>query len=177
MKFDDLGPEARERAREWYRSLDYPEYGWWEDVFADAKRVLKFCGFTIRNIWFDENDACFEGGWHASKVDALRLMAETPKDYELHRIAVGLSELAKEFPDASASIQPGRHCHPESAQIQTDFEQDVDDRFFRELAQDAMRWVHDQVEREYNYLMSDEVVDTALRINEFEFDEEGRNES
>jgi hypothetical protein len=37
-----------------------------------------------------------------------------------------------------------------------------------------MRWIYRQLEREYEWLMSDEQVDESIRINEYEFTEEGK---
>jgi hypothetical protein len=38
-----------------------------------------------------------------------------------------------------------------------------------------MRWIYRQLEAEYDYRMSAESVEESILINEYEFDENGRN--
>jgi hypothetical protein len=43
-----------------------------------------------------------------------------------------------------------------------------------ELLRDYMRWIYRQLESAYEFHMSDESVDESIRINGYEFDENGR---
>ena len=43
-----------------------------------------------------------------------------------------------------------------------------------EALRDLARWLYRQLEREYEYLTSDEAVDDAITANEYTFTEDGR---
>jgi len=43
-----------------------------------------------------------------------------------------------------------------------------------EALRDLARWLYRQLEREYEYLTSDEAVDESLRANDYTFTEAGR---
>jgi hypothetical protein len=44
---------------------------------------------------------------------------------------------------------------------------------FRDLMRDFADWIYKGLEAEYDYRMSDEAVDEAMEVNEYEFTEEG----
>ena len=44
----------------------------------------------------------------------------------------------------------------------------------RDLLRSFADWIYRQLKEEYEYRMSDENVDESIRINEYEFDENGR---
>ncbi len=50
-----------------------------------------------------------------------------------------------------------------------DFVRDAIDRALRDFAD----WIYSQLEKEYEYQMSNECVDENIRANEYEFTEEG----
>ena len=44
---------------------------------------------------------------------------------------------------------------------------------FLEIMRDFARWIHQGISDEYDSRMEDEYVDDAIRVNEYEFDEDG----
>lgn len=50
-------------------------------------------------------------------------------------------------------------------------EQDQDE--IAETLRDYMHWIYRQLEKEYDYLNSDEAVDESIKANEYEFTEDG----
>ena len=44
----------------------------------------------------------------------------------------------------------------------------------RDILREFADWIYRHLESEYEYRMSDENVDESIRINEYEFDENGR---
>jgi len=198
-KFDELDERAKECARDWYRqgALDYE---WWDCTFDDAKECLKLAGFDVRDIYFSGfssqgDGACFEGEWHANKAQPVKAMkAHAPRDKVPHAIAAECRAIAKLRPDASMAVKHRGHY---SHEMCTDFtvycereddgkartpaewdargaeDTEVEDRII-EVSRDAMRWIYRQLEREYEYQNSDEVVDETICANEYEFTEEGK---
>ena len=196
-KFEELSDEAKEKAREWFRD-GYPDHEWWDCTYDDAKTVAGFMGFEVKDIgfsgfWSQGDGAHFTGSWSASQVDVDKLREYAPQDTELHRIAEGLAEIAKKYPEASMSIAHSGHYQHENC-TRFDFEFGVDEAIpygtpeykaaekviaedqdtAEELARDLMRWIYRQLEDEYNWLVSDEQVDETIIANEYEFTEDGK---
>lgn len=199
-KFDELDERAKERARDWYRQGAF-EYEWWDEVFEDAKQCLALAGFTIDRIYFSGfssqgDGACFEGSWRAANAQPVKAMKQhAPQDKDLHAIAAAMREVAKARPDASMSVKHrGRYSHEHCTEFDVsadgpewdddvrrsdaewsalrDREAEIEETII-ETSRDAMRWIYRQLEREYDYLNSDEQVDEAIRANEYEFNQDG----
>lgn len=200
-QFDELADErAKERAREWYRSgaLDYE---WWDHVYDDAKECLALAGFSVDRIYFSGfssqgDGACFEGSWHARDAKPVKAMKEhAPKDKTLHAIAAEMRAIAKMRPDASMSVKQRGHYNHEGC---TEFSVNADGpewedgearanaewdairvrdaeiaERIKEASRDAMHWIYSRLQAEYEYLMADEQVDESIRVNEYEFNEDG----
>lgn len=179
-QFDELSDAAKERAREWWREggLDYE---WWDTTYDDAKTCLALAGFTVDRIYFSGfssqgDGACFEGSWSASDTKPVREMRQhAPKDKDLHTIAATMRKLARQDRNASMSVKNrGRESHEHATEFYVTARTAKIDDAIVETSRDAMRWIYRQLEREYEWLNSDEQVDESIRANEYEFDEEGR---
>lgn len=183
FKYSELDDHAKEKARDWYRQGAY-DYEWWDGVYRMADNAAKFLGFEIDrkgkhslSIYFSGfysqgDGACFSGTWRADKVDAAKLKAEWPQDAELHRIADGLAATAAQDADGSAGI---RHSGYYSHSGCTSFDVDgiEDEQEFKDLARSFMDWIYDALEKEYEYLTSDESVSEMIEANEYEFNADG----
>lgn len=180
-EFDELGGKAKERAREWWRegALDHE---WWAPTYEDAKAVLARAGFTIKDIFFSGfssqgDGACFNGTWYAEDVKPTEEMKEyAPKDEELHRLAREAEEIKAKYPEASTSIKHhGFYYHRFCTEIEVDAGVGLEDAGkIRELARDAMLWIYQRLEAEYDYQMSEESCDESIRANEYTFTTEGK---
>jgi hypothetical protein len=213
-QFDELDEEAKERAREWYRAGNCEDSSWSEAVIDDAAEIATMLGIDLcqtayktmggetkykptvyfSGFWSQGDGACFEGTWRARDVQADKLKADAPQDKELHRIADGLAELAKEYPDGYFSVKHrGHYSHsgctsfdvelPNSAldeMIYGSFEYQAKESAIRhdeetliQLARDFMDWIYKQLKKEWDYQNSDEQVEESIRANEYEFLETG----
>lgn len=198
-QFDELSDEAKERAREWYRQGNCDDSFWSECTIEDAKEIGKYMGMDIDNIyfsgfWSQGDGACFEGTWRASDVKADKLKEYAPQDKELHRIVDGLAELAKEYPDGYFKVKHRGHyshsgCTSFDVELPCEQEEDLeydspeykalqvklgeDEDTLIELARDFMDWIYRTLEKDWDYQNSDEQVDEAIRLNEYEFLEDG----
>ena len=152
-----------------------------------------------KQLWFSGfysqgDGACFAGTYTYKKGSCKAIRALRPMDEELHRIADTLRDLQRVvFYDAYVSItQDGRYSHPGtmSASIEpyaevaypqisnacyfpTAFQEKLTDDFLEAL-RDLAHWLYRTLEREHDYLLSDESVDESIRINEYEFTSDGR---
>ena len=191
-QFDELADEAKEKAREWYRtasSNDFSDFGA-ENAIEDAKTCFAFVGVRIDRVFYSGfcsqgDGACFEGSWYASDFKPGKLEEHAPEDKELHRIAGAFASLVKELPHASFSVKHrGHYQHSLCTEFDVDLgleadeegntpAVDIDEDDIKQLARDCMDWIYSQLEKEYEWQNADEQVDENIRANEYEFDEEG----
>lgn len=186
--FNELSDKAKETAREWFRDgLDVDL----EFTTDDATTQFGLCGFDITNIyytgfWSQGDGACFKGTWRARDVRAAELKANCRVDAELHRIADECARIAALFPHAYLKVEHRGHYYHEHC---TDFTVSIVDEngdeidtaeaskseaALIEVSKDAMRWIYQQLEKEYDYRNSDEQIDDGIRANEYLFNETGR---
>lgn len=198
FKFDELSDSAKEKAREWFRAgaLDFD---WWDAVYDDAANIADKIGIDLRqrqaklmgggtrnepSIFFSGfssqgDGACFEGEYRYRKGSAKNVKSYAPQDAELHRIASELADIQRRhLYGITATVKHvGRYSHENSTEIDVDFgamEYNAETAdAVAELLRDFMRWIYRQLEREYEWRMSDECVDDDIENNEYEFTEDG----
>lgn len=188
-QFDELSDEAKEKAREWYReasSYDFNDFHA-DYVIDDAKRIGALMGIEIDKVyysgfWSQGDGACFEGSYAYKKGSVKAVKAEAPNDKDLHEIAETLADIQKRngYKLEASVKQRGHYNHSGCTSIEIHH---VDDRY-RDIGEaeqdikDALRsfmdWIYHRLEAEYEYQNSDEQVDENIRINEYEFTEDGR---
>ena len=130
------------------------------------------------------SSACFEGTYHYKPGALKAIKAEAPQDEELQRIARELQAVqARHFYKLTASMSHSGHyshsgCMDVSVEHSEDPYRDIGDAEddIRQLMRDFADWIYAQLEKEYNYQTSDEVVEEAILANEYTFDEDGNRE-
>ena len=199
--YDELSDEAKERARDWWRSLEADDFDpslAMEDAIAAARilgieistRAVKLYGGGTRqepNIWWrgfwsQGDGACFEGHYSYVKGAAKRIREFAPTDTALHAIADELQRVQRgAFYRLIASVtHSGCHYHEydtridveDSADQYRDLPEGAEDGI-GEALRDFTRWVYRRLEAEYEFALSDENVEECIRINGYEFDEHG----
>jgi hypothetical protein len=193
-QFDELNPEAKERARDWYReasSADFAEFHA-ESMYEDFLRVAEIFGITIRTYrktygiywsgFSSQGDgASYAGHYRYAKGTPKKIREYAPQDTELHRIADDLQHLQRLcFYTLTASINAGNSHYSHSGTMRFEVENrlggEVAEGYQENLTQllrDFADWMYRQLEKEYEYQNSDEVVDENIRANEYEFTENG----
>jgi hypothetical protein len=186
-QFSELDDKAKEKAREWYRSVNAEDSYWHEQVIEYAKEWLGHLGYTVKDInftgfWSQGDGACFTGTWSASRVSTERLLSVTgyragtmPYDS-----AVNLEALKRAFPEASATLtHRGRYSHERSIEFsieldpERELEEAAENEAFKDISRDLMRFIYRSLEKEYDYQNSSEQVDWAIEANAYEFTKEG----
>jgi hypothetical protein len=201
-RLDELSEAAKEKARAWYREGGF-DYDWYDAVYEDFQTIAEILGIRFRTrtvrlmgggtrqdpcIWFrgfwsQGDGACYEGVWRHARGAAARLRAYAPQDALLHGIADRLQAIQRRnFFQLRAEISHhGHYTHEYSMRISVerdslvgqDMTPDAED-IVTEALRDLARWLYRQLEREYDYLTSDEAVDESLRANDYTFTEAGR---
>jgi len=200
-RLDELSEAAKEKARAWYREGGF-DYDWYDAVYEDFQTIAEILGIRFRTrtvrlmgggtrqdpcIWFrgfwsQGDGAAYEGVWRHARGAAARLRAYAPQDVVLHGIADRLQAIQRRnFFQLRAEISHhGQYTHEYSMRIAVerdspvgqDMTPDAED-IVTEALRDLARWLYRQLEREYDYLTSDEAVDESLRANDYTFTEAG----
>lgn len=155
-----------------------------EQHFVRADRTVGHV--TVPDIYFSgfyqQGDGASYAGSYEYAQDSLKaVQGYAPQDTELHRIASELDRLNAAHGLLRATIPRGRgtarHSCAMSFEVYTSDGGSAGDRVaeaLAELLRDLANWVYKQLKADFEYQMSDENVDETLRINEYEFDEQGR---
>lgn len=160
------------------------DHEWWDFVYEDAKRIGALMGIEIDKIFFSGfssqgDGAQFTGSYSYAKGCAAKVKAEAPTDEELHRISSELQKLqSRYFYGLTAHISSeGNYSHEYCTSIRVykndDYDEyadaDVDDALTT-LLRDVMRWIYQQLEKEYYWQTDVQQITETLKANEYEFD-------
>ncbi|RWH46689.1 MAG: antitoxin of toxin-antitoxin stability system [Mesorhizobium sp.] len=201
-RLDELPESAKETARAWYREGAF-DHDWFEFVYDDFERICEILGVELKTrvvrlmgggtrqkrcIWFSGfwsqgDGACFEGRYVYAKGAPARIREHAPKDGELHRIADALQAIQRRnfFQLHAAISHRDRYYHEYTMAIAVERDSPVyqdmtadAEEAVTEALRDLARWLYRQLEREYEYLTSDAVVDEAIIANAYTFTASGR---
>jgi hypothetical protein len=160
-KFDELSDNAKEKARKWWRDggLDYE---WWQFIYEDAEAI----GLKITSFNLDRNRHATGGFLLSPNEVAQNILNNHGESCETYKTA-------KEFMDVWQPIfneyMDEYSEHYESFEYECVL-QDLESEFEDELLECYSIMLQD----EYEYLLSDESIDENIRINNYEFDENGK---
>ena len=177
-QFDELSNKAKEVARDWFRK-DYPDHGWWESVYDDAREIATRFGVEIDDIsfsgfWSQGDGACFTGTFRSAdliKTTEEHFKSEYPTEEGLHVLLRRL-QAARHQENAFLKITTeGWYSHSGTMSVE-----DPDSYYVWAEAceiRDCMRsfadWIYAQLEKEHDYLCSNECVDENILANEYWF--------
>ncbi|WP_375567574.1 antitoxin of toxin-antitoxin stability system [Oceaniradius stylonematis] len=201
-RLGELSDAAKEKARVWYREGGF-DYDWYDAVYEDFQRIAEILGIRLktqavrlygggtrqepciwfRGFWSQGDGACYEGYWSYATGAAKRIRDYAPQDDALHRIADALQAIQRRnfYQLRAEASHRGNYYHEycmaisveRRSQVWQDRTPDAEDAVIEAL-RDLARWLYRQLEREYDYLSSDEAVDETILANGFTFTETGR---
>lgn len=199
--FEELSDSSKKKAREWWRDCERTDPYYHEAVYEDAIRMGALMGIEIdtryyktvgggqgskpniyySGFWSQGDGASFDGSYSYKKGAAKAIAKETNStETKLMGIAERLQEVQKRnFYQLTARTKVSGH-YSHSSCMAVDVERsdekemtsDAED-IITECLRDFADWIYNQLEKEYDYTMSDENVDERIRINEYEFYEDG----
>lgn len=198
----ELSDAAKEQARAWYREGGF-DYDWYDSVFADFQRIAEILGIALKTrpvrlvgggtrqepqisfagFWSQGDGASYQAFYAFRKNAAHEIRRYAPKDVRLHAIADALlATQRRNFYQLRADVSHrGRHSHEYCMAIAVerdsptyqDMTADAENAVIEAL-RDLACWLYRQLEREYEYLSSDEAVDETIAANQYTFTETGR---
>jgi|694.fasta_scaffold00444_82 hypothetical protein len=186
MKYEQLSNEAKEKARDRFADINV-DHDWWEHVYkyvADVAFGLGIYGFEIKGFGlvygaYVQYEARFN-----SKNMRLDDFTDVQREDLKHIIdpLVEQSALCAIHTQGSylwASITPS---HRTSLNVDwevcdADDDEEIEDLLNGEVIEQAFNgfadWIQDTLQKEYDWLTSDEAIEESILANECEFDEEG----
>ena len=196
-QFSELSDDAKERARDWYRSVFYFDPSPLIDCIAD---IADMFGLDIRQTYpkpgrhdytptvyysgfYSQGDgACFEGVYRYKKGALAAVKKEYPQDTELHRIVKGLQDVqAKHFYQLRAKTgQRGHYSHSGCMWVEAEhlsapyLDIDYAEGELRQLLRDFADWIYKALQGEYEGEQENDYVDENIVTNEYTFTEDGR---
>lgn len=191
-RFDELSKEAKETARTWWK--DGMCYEWWDSVYEDAVEIGKILGIHIGEkeshgtaIYFSGfscqgDGASFDGRYYYAKKSRDKIRSYAPNDKILHDMADDLLDAQRRVGySASATMKlKGRYCHANCMEVEVDCGErylqtvfDETEEWITERMRDFANWIYRQLEKEYDYITSDEAVDGTIICNDYMFAKEG----
>lgn len=201
-QLDELSDAAKDHARAWYREGAFDD-DWYDAVYADFEGICRILGVTLRTntirrmggglraapciyfrgFWSQGDGACFEGRYKYASHAAARIRQYAPQDTALHEIADALQAIQRRnFYQLRADVRHrGHYYHAHCMEIaverdspaMADMTGDAE-AIVTEALRDLARWLYRQLEREYEYLASNECVDEAIDANAYTFTDAGR---
>ena len=183
FRLDELSDSAKDKARAWYREGGL-------GISFKTRTVRLMGGGTrqqpriwFRGFWSQGDGASFEAYYSYRKNASAEVRSHAPKDADLHRIADALHAIQRRnFYQLRAEASHRGHYYHEycmaiSVERDSPTYQDMTadaEEVVIETLRDLARWLYRQLEREYEYLSSDEAVDATISANEYPFTETGR---
>ena len=146
-EYYELSDDAKEKARQWYKSTDFGDE-WWEPDYEDAKTV----GLKLEYFGLDRNRHA-TGEFIISAIDcALKIENEHGDKTETYKTA-------------RTFINETRKMDSDSAEYE-----DACDEFRRSILEDYSIIL----QKDYEYTMSDEYVMEAIEANGYTFTIDGK---
>jgi hypothetical protein len=200
-RLDELPHAAKAKARAWYREGGF-DHDWFEFVYEDFQRIAEILGLRLktrtvrlhgggarqqpciwfRGFWSQGDGACFETFYSYQKDASGQIRDFAPRDPELHRIADALQAIQRRnfYQLRAETSHRGHYYHEYCMSISVerdsptyqDMTADAEEAVIEAL-RDLARWLYRQLEREHEYLTSNEAVDEAIIANAYTFTETG----
>jgi hypothetical protein len=186
--YDELSEESQEKAVEELYQINVDFDDWSEYIIDDAKTIGALIGIDIDRVYFSGfysqgDGACFEGSYAYKKGGLKALIEYAPQATELHRIARGLQAIQRpHFYKLTATIKHNGHYYHEGCTLIDVYDETTEDWWhtdyntsdeISELLRDFMHWIYRTLEQDYEWATDREQVEETIRINDYQFKENG----
>jgi hypothetical protein len=163
--FDELSEDAKRKAIQEYRDNDVYWYDWWECIYDDAKNVgIKITHFDTGRGW-DIGLKFIESAYDAAQ----KIIKEHGKTCETYKTA---EQFVKDWAELVAKYSDGIKLDEvaEDNEYQFDIEADeLEEEFRKSIGHDFLILL----QKEEEYLNSEEAITETIEAYYWEFTEEG----
>lgn len=185
--FSELSDEAKENALNELRDINVSNNFWYECIYDNIKEISSLFGLEITKIyfsgfWSQGDGASFEGSY-SYKKDALKNVKNfAPLDTELHKIVSKICDIQKKnfyrlYADCRVS---GHYVHSGCMRVSVETQsngyvnKNTEDDLTQALREFADYIYYDLLQKEYEYLTSDDCLSEYLNDSDYEFTENGK---
>lgn len=155
-KFSELSEEAKETAINEFQDINV-QHGWWEYTYMDAKNI----GLNITSFDLDRNRHAKGEFIQTAIYCANKIMTEHGETCETYKTAANFIAASKEI-EQRADIE-GKDGD-EDYWYQDEIEE-LEEEFLKSLCEDYSILL----QKEFEYLESDEAIIETIEANEYEF--------
>jgi hypothetical protein len=190
MKYLDLPEDVKEQLREKHRYV-HVDHDWWEYTYDWAKEEAEKFGLDIEDIYFSGfssqgDGASFAGELGFKECDVTDLNEGAKALYDVLAGVYGLIKIVAEDSELRVHIeQRGNYYHENTMGFdyytRYDNTDEVDtilatkEEEIEEALRDYARWIYRTLEKDYDYLTSDEAIDEYLD-DYTDYNEEGEEQ-
>lgn len=161
-QFDELNDEAKEKARDWFSQFAL-DHEWWKNTYDDAENI----GLEITSFDLDRNRHAKGKFTDGAIVCADKIIKEHGDKCETRKTAEAFLKERDEIVDTAEKDEDGGFANEHELDEKLDH---CENEFLRAILEDYSV----MLQQECDYLQSDESVDENIRINEYEFTQDGR---
>ena len=154
-KFDELSPEAQAKAILNNCNINIEDYNWWEPIYEDANEV--FLRIDKFNIEYEYIATSIK---YSCKQTANKIIRNHGKDTETYKLEEGFLYKLGPLEIEYSLFKTEKSCK-DLVRRRLDFYEGLKSYYLRML------------QKEYDYLQSDEAVKETLIANEYEFYSDG----
>ncbi len=144
--FDELNDKAKDNARAWAREHT-TDYEWWESTYEDAKTI----GLEITRFDLDRSRHAKGKLLQSAEQVATNILKEHGEVCDTHKLATAFK---KDLEDATSDDAKDI--------VREDFERDLIEEYSVML------------QKESEYIVSDEAIDETIEANEYTFTKDGK---
>jgi hypothetical protein len=178
--FDELSNEVKEKVLERYRDINVDYDGWHDFIIDDWKAKLEGLGYEDVKIYYSGfygrgDGACFE-----ASVDIEKWIKKHKAGKRFRKL---LNEVRAGYYAYIWIKHNGWYYHEKSAYTDYEGESELSEKAYSQLKEmadwieeeryDLSKEIYKDLEKEYEYLLSDEAVIDTIKANDFEFLEDG----
>ena len=174
-RFEELNEEAKTKALETLRGWNVENCDWYEASFYDWTMKLEEMGYINSDIqfsgfWSQGDGACFSSGIDLAKwLEGRRIKSKYQKLVGKAILTIGTS---------------GRYSHEYSMGLSLDLLEDLTEKqsilldeltdIVIEEARDTAKQIYRDLEKEYEYMTSDEALTEYFTDNDYDFEANGK---
>lgn len=160
-KYDELSDAAKEKARAWF-AQGALVHEWWDFIYDDAAR----CGLKITSFDLGRRRHA-EGKLTMSAIDvAMKIKSEHGEACETYKTAMEFIGVHDEYHGVNGKITL---AGDDSYDLEQEFE-DHETEFLRSILDDFSIIL----QKEYEFQLSEEVIEEAIRAGDYDFLESGK---
>lgn len=165
-KFNELSEEGKQKAIKNNYDINISHNEWWEFIFDEAKEL----GFKITEFNLDRRRTCDIELIDSPAEICQKIIDSHGKDCDTYKLA---SEYLKNYSDLVTRFSDGINTDKVSEENESDFDEyadDLDQEFIKNLSDEYSS----MLQKDYDYLTSEEAIIEALVSNDYDFTEDGK---